>query len=123
MTNFKKVLIVLLMAVLMISVSNIVLATEDDENITFIEDEDPNSVTNGKNNTNTTNNTNNTNNTNTTNKTNNTNKTNTNSSSKYNNTNLPKAGSSDGITVMVVVAVFGILAIYAYKKIRDYNIK
>lgn len=129
MTNLKKLLVVLLMAVLMIGVSNVVFATEEDENITFIPDENANNTTNETTNNTTTNNLfNNTNSTrnNTTNSTSNntTKNTTTNAnSSKYNNTNLPNAGSVDGIGVMVVVAVFGILALYAYKKIRDYNIK
>ena len=42
--------------------------------------------------------------------------------SVYNNTNLPKAGSSDGIVTIVVIAIFGVVALYAYKKIREYNI-
>lgn len=126
MTNLKKLLVVLLIAVVMIGVSNVVLATEADENnVTFIPDEEGNNTANNTNtpDTNSLFNNNNTNtNTNTnTNRTNNT--TNNTNSSQYNNSNLPKAGSSDGITIMVVVAVFGISALYAYKKIRDYNIK
>lgn len=61
----------------------------------------------------------NTNNTNT--NTNNTNKSNTNNSSIYNNTNLPKTGIEDSIPVAMLVVVFGISAVYAYKKIRDYK--
>ena len=126
MTNLRKLLVVLLIAVLMIGVSNVVLATEEDENITFIPDEGANNQTETNNTTNPLNNTNTNNSVN--NATNNTvkntvkNNTNNANSSKYNNTNLPNAGTSDGITVMVVVTVFGISALYAYKKIRDYNI-
>lgn len=70
-------------------------------------------------NTNTNTNTNGTNtNTNKTN-TNNTNKTNT--SSIYNNTNLPKTGIEDSIPVAMLVVVFGISAVYAYKKIKEYR--
>ena len=62
------------------------------------------------------------NNTNTTNNT--TNKT-SNNTSVYNNTNTPnslsKAGLEDSIPTMVLIVVFGISAIYAYKKIGDYK--
>lgn len=76
-----------------------------------------NTNTNGTNtNTNTNSNTN-TNKTNT--NTNNTNKTNT--SSMYNNTNLPKTGIEDSIPVAMLVVVFGISAVYAYKKIKEYR--
>lgn len=62
------------------------------------------------------------NNTNTTNNT--TNKT-SNNTSVYNNTNTPnslsKAGLEDSIPTMVLIVIFGISAIYAYKKIGDYK--
>ena len=59
---------------------------------------------------------NNTNN-NTNNTANNTNK------SVYNNTNsnLPKTGIEDSIPVAMLVVIFGISAVYAYKKISDYK--
>lgn len=44
-----------------------------------------------------------------------------NSSSIYNNTNLPKTGIGDAVPVAMLVVVFGISAVYAYKKIRDYQ--
>ena len=46
---------------------------------------------------------------------------NTNNSSIYNNTNLPKTGIEDSIPVAMLVVVFGISAVYAYKKIKDYK--
>lgn len=52
-------------------------------------------------------------------KTNNVN--NTNNSSIYNNTNLPSTGIEDSIPVAMLIVVFGISAIYAYKKINDYR--
>lgn len=39
------------------------------------------------------------------------------------NTTLPKTGVNDGYVVAILVTVCGISAIYAYKKIRDYNIQ
>ncbi len=49
-----------------------------------------------------------------------------NTSTNYNtNTNntLPKTGVTDGYVVAILVTVCAISAIYAYRKIRDYNIK
>ncbi len=51
--------------------------------------------------------------------------TNTNTNTSYRtNTNtetLPKTGVTDGYVVAILVTVCAISAIYAYKKIRDYN--
>mgnify|MGYP004637249377 CR=1 FL=1 len=44
--------------------------------------------------------------------------------SQYNTTNttaLPKTGESDIYVVTALIAICGVSAIYAYKKIRDYN--
>lgn len=50
------------------------------------------------------------------------NNTNTSNSSIYNNTNLPKTGIGDSsIPIAMLVVVFGISAVYAYKKIKDYR--
>lgn len=47
---------------------------------------------------------------------------NKNNSSIYNNTNLPKTGIGDSsIPVAMLVVIFGISAVYAYKKIKDYR--
>lgn len=83
-----------------------------------------------KNNTSNSTNTNATNTTNTTN-TNNTAKNNSlntgavtgnkNNTSTYNNSSLPKTGVEDSIPTMLLLVVFGISAVYAYKKIRDYK--
>ena len=43
--------------------------------------------------------------------------TNSNKNSSYNNTNLPKTGVEDAIPVAALIVVFGISAVYAYKKI------
>lgn len=53
---------------------------------------------------------------------NNTSSNNTNSS-VYNNTNnnLPKTGIEDSIPVAALVVVFGVSAVYAYKKIKEYK--
>ena len=49
--------------------------------------------------------------------------TNTTSVSSYNNTTstLPKTGENDIYVVSALILVCGVSAIYAYKKIRDYN--
>lgn len=86
-------------------------------------------LTNTLNKNNTSSNDTNVNNSNVNNTNTNTNRTNTNvnntnknnNSSIYNNTNLPKTGIEDSIPVAVLVVVFGISAVYAYKKIKEYR--
>ena len=46
---------------------------------------------------------------------------NTNNSSVYTNTNLPKTGIGDTIPVAMLVVVFGISSVYAYKKVKEYR--
>lgn len=45
----------------------------------------------------------------------------TNNTSNYNNSSLPKTGIEDSIPSVILVVVFGISAVYAYKKIQDYK--
>lgn len=45
----------------------------------------------------------------------------TNNTSNYNNSSLPKTGVEDSMPIIVLTVVFGISAIYAYKKIQDYK--
>ena len=45
----------------------------------------------------------------------------TNNTSSYNNTSLPKTGIEDHIPATILLVVFGVSAIYAYKKIPDYR--
>ncbi len=53
-----------------------------------------------------------------------TNTTRVNTTNTANNTQtLPKTGVTDGYVVAILVIVCAISAIYAYRKIRDYNIK
>lgn len=47
--------------------------------------------------------------------------TNTNNSSIYNNTALPKTGIGDVVPVAALIVVFGISAVYAYRKINEYK--
>lgn len=52
---------------------------------------------------------------------NNTNINNTNNSSVYNTNNLPKTGIGDSIPTAMLVVVFAISSIYAYRKIKEYK--
>ena len=45
----------------------------------------------------------------------------TNNTSSYNNTSLPKTGIEDHILATILLVVFGVSAVYAYKKIQDYR--
>ena len=45
----------------------------------------------------------------------------TNNTSSYNNTSLPKTGIEDHIPSTILLVVFGVSAVYAYKKIQDYR--
>ena len=118
-SNLIKVISILVISLMVMLFSTNVMAAETDNGFTDLTPSVNNTNTNNSN-TNSTNNTNsNTNNTNT----NNTNRTNnTNNSSIYNNTNsLPRTGVTDSIPVAVLLIVFAISAVYAYKKIKDYK--
>lgn len=110
-SNLIKLFSILLISVMVMMFSTSVLAADSAIDLP---------LNSSKNNT-TDNNTkaDNTNNKNTNNT--NTNKNNANNSSIYNNTNLPKTGIEDSIPVAMLVVVFGISAVYAYKKIKDYK--
>lgn len=45
----------------------------------------------------------------------------TNNTSNYNNTSLPKTGVEDPLPSLIMIVVFGISAVYAYKKIKHYR--
>ncbi len=45
----------------------------------------------------------------------------TNNASVYNNSSLPKTGIEDHIPATILLVVFAVSAIYAYKKIQDYR--
>lgn len=118
-SNLIKLFSILLISVMVMMFSTNVLAADNDTD-GFTELTINNTNTNNTNTNNTNTNTNNTNtNTNKANNTNNTNK--TNNSSVYNNTNLPSTGIEDSIPVAMLVVVFGISAVYAYRKIKEYR--
>lgn len=119
-SNLIKLFSILLITVMVMMFSTNVLAADNTFNELPLTS--ANNTNTNTNNTNTNTNNTNTNRTNTnTNNTNNANRANTNNSSIYNNTNLPKTGVEDSIPVAMLVVVFGISAVYAYKKIRDYK--
>lgn len=121
-SNLIQIITILLVSIMVMLFSTSVNSetTLDPINMQALES---NSNSNSANNTNT-NNTNKANKTNNTN-TNNTNKANninnTNNSSVYNNNNLPKTGIEDSIPVAALVVVFGVSAVYAYRKIKEYK--
>lgn len=121
-TNLVKVVSILLVSLMVILFSTNVFAAENND--TSFQDLTGTLGNSTENNTNKNTNSNNTNkNTNNTNSNTNTNtnSNNTNNSSIYNNTDLPKTGVESSIPVVVLVAIFGISAVYAYKKIDDYK--
>ena len=108
MKNLVKVFSILLISLMVIMFCTNVLAA-DSTNNGF---SDLTSTLTGGNNTNTNNtNTNNTN-------TKNTNNTNTN---LYNNSGLPKTGIEASVPVAMLIVIFGISSVYAYKKVKDYK--
>ena len=113
-SNLMKIVSILVISLIVMVFATNVYAAEDEEGF----DDITNALTNSNTNTNTNNANTNTNNS----LTGNTNTLgNTNNSSVYNNTNLPKTGVSDSIPVVMLVVVFGISAVYAYKKIKEYK--
>lgn len=123
-TNLVKVVSILLVSLMVILFSTNVFAAENnDTSFRDLTGTLGNSTENNTSkNTNANNANKNGNNTNTNNANANKNKNNnTNNSSIYNNTDLPKTGVENSIPVVVLVAIFGISAVYAYKKIDDYK--
>ena len=131
-TSIMKVLVTGLILMLILSIGtftgNVYAATSDDD-YDEMADQLLNEMEEENTNKNSNKNTNNTNkNTNNANKnTNNANK-NSNNSNKTNNTNLygnqndlPDTGIEDSMPTVLLIVVFGISAVYAYKKISDYK--
>ena len=121
-SNLLKVFSILVLSVMVIFITTSVNADNTTGNFTDItptlQSETGN---NNANNANVNANSANTNRANTNNANTNTNRANTNNSSIYNNTNLPKTGIGDSLPIAALVVVFGISAVYAYKKIKDYR--
>ena len=123
-TNLIKVISILLISVMVMLFATTVNAADDNsynDLTSTLTGNNSNSSNNSSNTANTnSNSSNNTANTNNTNKSSNMTN-NTNNSSVYNNTSLPKTGAADSIPVAMLVVVFGISAVYAFKKVRDYK--
>jgi len=117
-----KGFLVILLSVVLIGTTGVFAADELDFDL---DDNTSSNTSNTSNSSNTANNTNTNSNKSNTN-TNNTNTNNANAnknSSTYNNTNtnLPKTGIEDSIPTAVLIVIFAISAVYAYKKISDYK--
>lgn len=127
--NIVKSLLIALVSLSMIMfTTNFVLAANDDfEEVNFDNPSSSNSSTNKANtNSNKSNTNSNKNKANTNSNKSNSNSLNTNgvrgnNVSSYNNTSLPKTGLQESLPTVLLVVVFGISAVYAYKKIKDYR--
>ena len=118
-SNLIKVVSILLISVMVMLFSTTVNAANDNTGFNDLTSTLTNNNTAGNN---TAGNNTTINNTTKNNNNNNATKNNTTNSSIYNNTNLPKTGIGDSsIPVAMLVVIFGISAVYAYKKIKDYR--
>lgn len=115
-TKLAKVFLVIMVALALVLVSTQTFA--DNNTIDITNSLNGNSSGNSNGNTNSNTNTNTNSNTNTNVNTN----TNTNTkTSSYNNTNLPTTGIAESGSTIAIVFALAVSAVYAYKKIRDYN--
>ena len=121
-TNLIKGLSILLISGMVILFSSNVFAADNSGFNDLTSTLSSGNSNSNSNNTNVNNSNRNVNNANTNaNKNSNSNNSNTNSSSIYNNTNLPKTGVESSIPVAMLVVIFGVSAVYAYKKISEYK--
>lgn len=125
-SNLIQIVTILLVSAMVMLFSTTVNAADDNNTVHdltgTLTNSSANTANNSSNGTQTNNTSNNSSrNSNTNSTTNNTNK--SNNSSVYNNTNnnLPKTGIEDSIPVVALVVVFGVSAVYAYKKIKEYK--
>ena len=124
-TNLINVIFSVVMILLITAFINLnTVYAADGNNISTIDDiTNTLSTENSSSNTSNTTNSSNTSNTNSNTNRSNTNATNTNTRNNIvnTNTNLPKTGAEDVIPVAMLIVVFGISSIYAYKKISEYK--
>ena len=126
--KFVKTVIMILVVLTTIFIGGQVLADNETDN-NYVDLSPTTNTSTGGNNTGATNNTatlnsatNRANTLNTSAITNNTsNRNNTSNTSNYANTSLPSTGIESSVPVVLVIVIFGISAIYAYKKIKDYR--
>ncbi len=125
--NIVKGLLITLVSLSMIMFTTNFVSAADENFVNFDEAVGSNSSTNKANtNSNKANTNSNKNKANTNSNKSNTNSLNTNgvrgnNVSTYNNTSLPKTGLQESLPTVLLVVVFGISAVYAYKKIKDYR--
>ena len=112
----KLVLILLMVLTLGMLISTPVFAADSEEDEDEVLDLSP-SKNETKNENNTVENKDNTDN----NATLNTNAVNNSVKNNTNNTALPKTGAEDSLPIIISVVVFGVSAVYAYRKIQDYR--
>lgn len=123
-TNLIKGISIVLISVMVIAFSSSVFAADNNTGFTDITSTLSNSSNNNSGNGNTNSNIANNNTNSNTNRNTNTNTNsnrNANNSSIYNNTNLPKTGVESSVPVAALVVIFGVSAVYAYRKIREYK--
>lgn len=123
-TIFVKSLLVILVSIVVAFSAGSVYAAEGYNNSDLLSSNS--GSTSGNSNSNSNNSNSNSNNSNSNSNRNNANTNNsnalrTNNTNTYNNTNLPKTGIQDSLPMVLLVVVFGISAVYAYKKIKDYR--
>lgn len=117
-SNLIKVFSIVVVSLMLILFNTKVFAEDSSEDFNDLTSTLSNSSSNTTGNNTSGNNTSNTSKNNTS---NNTSNAIANNSSVYNNTNLPKTGIGDSIPVAMLVVIFGISAVYAYKKVSDYR--
>lgn len=115
MTKLKRVM-VMVIAMLVMAIATVVFATDDTQTISNTNVNSLDALLN----VNSGNNTAENNNLSAINPIGNTNNTNNTTSTYNNTTNLPKTGAGD-YTMILVIGIFAVIAVYAYKKIRDYK--
>ena len=126
-TKLIKALLVVLVSLMLVLPTTSTFAADNTTNfidvtITNVSSENTNTNTNSNTNTSTNTNTTNSNTNSIANTTNTTTNTNTNSSNYNTNTNLPKTGIAETGSVLCIVFALAVSAVYAFKKLRDYNI-
>ena len=120
-SNLIKIVSILLISLMVMLFTTTVNAAENVDLYNDLSLSNTNSSNTNTNTANTNTNTNSNSNTNSKTNTNSNRNTNTNNSSIYNNTSLPNTGIGDVVPVAALIIVFGISAVYAYRKIKEYK--
>ncbi len=122
-SNLIKVCSILVIAIMVALIFGTTVNAANDTNESFTDM--TNSLRSGNTNTGNTNTNTNTNTNNSNTNTNNANRANTNTNSNnasvYNSNNLPDTGIESSIPIALLVVIFAISSVYAYKKINDYK--